>query len=57
VLWQGIQKITLCLPGTLRQGGLTFKQKAWRLCAEAVDAQISLWKRLEKPSEIRCASW
>jgi hypothetical protein len=47
MLWQGTQNISLDV-STLRQPRFRIKQKSKRLCAETVDAAVSLWKLVEK---------
>jgi hypothetical protein len=46
MLWQGTQNISLDV-STLRQPRVRIKQKPERLCAETVDAGVSLWKLVE----------
>jgi hypothetical protein len=51
MLRQGTQNISLDV-STLLLPGARFKQKPAPLCAESVDGRDSLWKALEKWSEI-----
>jgi len=51
MLRQGTQNISLDV-STLLLAGARFKQKSLGLCAETVNASVSLWKALEKWSEI-----
>jgi hypothetical protein len=51
MLRQGTQNISLDV-STLLLAGARFKQKPEPLCAESVDDRDSLWKALEKWSEI-----
>jgi hypothetical protein len=51
MLRQGTQNISLDV-STLLLAGARFKQKPAPLCAESVDGRDSLWKALEKWSEM-----
>ena len=51
MLRQGMQNISLDVSNVLLRR-LRFKQKSASLCAESVDGRNSLWKALEKWSEI-----
>jgi hypothetical protein len=56
MLRQGTQNISLDV-STLLLAGARFKQKPAPLCAESVDGRDSLWKALEKWSELSCSSF
>jgi hypothetical protein len=56
MLRQGTQNISLDV-STLLLAGARFKQKPPPLCAESVDGRDSLWKALEKWSELGCSSF
>jgi len=55
MLRQGTQNISLDV-STLLLAGARFKQKSRGLCAETVNASVSLWKALEKWNEFHLST-